>query len=71
MTIVLRNRLPAEIVLLPNLNSFKREVSKMSQGRFGPGSIRPELFRPILGVGRCGFGRWSFRSYFLGESIQP
>ena len=29
MTIVLWNRLPAEIVLLPDLDSFKREVSKI------------------------------------------
>ena len=30
MTIVLWNRLPSEIVLLPDLDSFKREVSKIN-----------------------------------------
>ena len=30
MTIVLWNRLPSEIVLLPDLHSFKREVSKIN-----------------------------------------
>ena len=30
MTIVLCNRLPAEIVLLTDLDSFKNEVSKIS-----------------------------------------
>ena len=31
MTIVLWNRLPSEIVLLPDLDSFKREVSNLDQ----------------------------------------
>ena len=30
MTIALWNRLPAEIVLLPDLHSFKREASKIN-----------------------------------------
>ena len=47
--------------------AYQNSVCKVP-GRFGPGS-----FRPILGVGRFGLGRWviSVLGRFVPESFRP
>ena len=63
------NELPSHMGKLLHLHSCLKSLTihiNQESGSFWPGS-----FRPILGVGRFGHGRWVVSANFLGESFRP